>query len=499
MPTVYPLDYVVGSAESDWSVNPGACSAMDGWVATERNTLVTAAAAFSSTALSMTGTDILMGLIAGQVNGTSRFLVFRKSNIDEYVAAGTRTNRGTGYNASTARWSVATWGNQVIACNYLDATQSSTGAGFSALGGGAPKARHVASNVNFVMLADVDDSGSNVYGDMVWWSALRNPNSFTPSLATQAGYVRLLDTLGPITALTTLGDKFIAFKKNSIYVGQYVGPPYVFAWRLVSSTIGCSYSDTVVETDGKIFFRGDTGAYSFDGSSIENISHGRVSFPEQYDSSSSNVICYAENRNGTIWYLVYDYTSGTGSAPFTWEMTAYTYNCRSKRWSRYGLITETLETSGSKPALIRGTKADFENFITTWGVTTGFVYVDNGLGATRICYSNYFATRSPTFTTGYIGNNDSVQGLTRFHLRFLYNSEDINTATTPALVQGYKYMIVMTASLEGSPVSFYWNNNLQTFDGVCASAYQTLAVTLNIGSRFELSGVGVVTVPAGRQ
>ena len=125
-----------------WSVNPGACTAMAKLVQRQDGMLQTFVSDYqaqsSSFGFSLTGSDHLHAEVFAQTDATSRFLTFRKQDIDEYSSAGVRTNRGTGYNAATTAWSAAAWGNQIIACNYLDATQSSTGAGFSGLGGSAP-------------------------------------------------------------------------------------------------------------------------------------------------------------------------------------------------------------------------------------------------------------------------------------------------------------------------------------------------------------------------
>ena len=93
---------------------------------------------------------------------------------------------------------------------FPPALSACTGAGFSALGGSSPKAAHIAANVNFVMMADVDDGGSNVYTDMVWWSGIRNPATWTPSQATQAGNIRLLDIPGVRDGIVDFAHKLTA-------------------------------------------------------------------------------------------------------------------------------------------------------------------------------------------------------------------------------------------------------------------------------------------------
>jgi hypothetical protein len=268
MPQITPV-YFAPDIDTAWSSHPGALSAINALAPLQSGIYGSVGTAAYLSAL--TGTDHLTAYLFRQVAGTVRLLTFRKQNIDEYDSSASRTNRGTSYSASTTDWSAAAWGNQIIACNYLNNTQSSTGGAFADLGGSSPKARYVAANLNFVMLADVDDSGSNVYSDMVWWCALQNPASWTPSIATEAGNVRLLDAPGPIRQLIAYRDTFVAFKDNAIFVGEYVGPSFVFSWRLVSNRVGCIAPKSVVELDGKLYFLHSSGFWEFDGQTLRNV------------------------------------------------------------------------------------------------------------------------------------------------------------------------------------------------------------------------------------
>ncbi len=496
MPTVYRLNYQP-DINANWASNPGICTAMGGMAQLQNGNLApvsrTANAIFTS---ATTGTDVLHAQMFTQVNNSVRLLAFRKQNIDEYSSSGTRTNRGTGYNAATEDWSAAAWGNQVIACNYRDATQSSTGAGFSGLGGGSPKARSVAANVHFVMLADVDDGGSNVYADMVWWSAIRNPSSWTPSLATQAGNVRLLDTPGPIKNVVSYRDKFIAFKENAIFIGEYVGPPYVFSWRVISSSIGLSHPKGVTECDGKLYFWHHSGFYEFDGQQIKNVSVGVANeiaaVASCFSLSVSPMRCVADEKEGIVWLVAYFFWE----SPNQYDMYPFGYNIRTGLWSCVGLAGRSYssDAGGAPQAVVFATSAQrnlFDGF--SYGGQDGFNYFNNGASPRYYKFDYGGSDVAPTLTTGYVGQNDVVPYVIRAYPRFV--SSNGGASVSSSSVSGYK---IENGTTTGS-ATMNWNTETGTLDGILSAKYYKLSITFAAVSAFELSGIGFDFVAGARR
>lgn len=486
MATVYPLTYAP-YLDTNWAANPGACTAMEFLVPMQNGHLQ--GVDKDNTGFALTGSDHLHAEIFTQTSGSGRFLTFRVQNIDEYSTGGVRTNRGTGYNASTSDWSVTAVGNQIIACNYLDAIQSSTGAGFSAIGGGAPKARRIASNVNFVMLADVDDGGSNVFADMVWWSGIRNPNTYTPSQATQAGRVRLLDAPGPIKDVVSYGDKFVAFKENSIFVGQYIGPPYVFSWRLITNTIGLSYPKAVTECDGRLYFAHVSGVYSFDGQQIRNIGQGVWAPAESY-STADPIKMRADDLQGNVFIGVHAAVVSGGT---TYWLYVYAYNVRTGIWTRIGNICVG-DTGAPQQPIVYGTTSEYRSFISTWAVFTGFAWIDNAASA-KVAFltgGSVLNDSAATFTTGKIGLNDEVGVVTRVYPRFVGT---LTNLVSTAYVFGYKDE---SASSTGS-ATLSWNTNIGSLDGMLAAKYKSVALTSGTGVIIDMAGIGMDGFSAGKR
>jgi hypothetical protein len=478
--------------ETSWSMNPGACTLMDGLgpLANGNYGAVTPASYMNTTI----GLDTLTAYCFRQVDGTVRVIAGRVSNLDEYTVPNTRTNRGTGYSASTADWSMAAWGNQIIACNYLDATQSSTGAGFSGLGGSSPKARHVAVNVNFAMLADVDDSASNVFSDMVWWSAIQDPASWTPSLATEAGNYRLLQAPGPIRALISFRDTFIAFKDNAIFVGEYVGPPFVFAWRLVSNRVGTPAAKSVVELDGKLYFFHSSGFWEFDGVSLRNVglpviqsflteSNYATAFSTSYSAPSqvtytsdaiSKVQATADDLEGLVfWKGAYQRVSDG-----VYFLFVYVYNARSGKWGRYADRANT-DTTGKSPCWLRGSTLDIQTFKATGPARAVMIYPDQSVSNYRAIQlpsdygNNLQFVGAPSFTTGLIGDPGGSKRVVRVHLwsPTAYTS-GIGSALT---VTGYASPNATSNSSSTGVVNTEIGN---VFDVNCDGRYHKCAVTV---------------------
>lgn len=279
-----PLFYAPDLDQS-WQVNSGICNFISGYVPTKRKTWASYANGpnqvtphTATWTLASLGKP-LTGYIFKNVLTGARFFVctgrthYRLLEMTLPAAVTDRSKGSTDYSASTTQWTMAAYGNAMIACNYYDPVQVSTSGAFADLTGSPPKAQLVATNMGFVMLADYDD-GTNQYGDGWWCSALGNYTSWAPSLATQAANGRLLATPGRIRALVSLRDSIVAYKDDSIYIGDYVGDTVngvIWEWRLVSHNVGCSSAHGVAVYNDVHYFLHKTGIYTFDGAQVSNI------------------------------------------------------------------------------------------------------------------------------------------------------------------------------------------------------------------------------------
>lgn len=506
MPTV-PV-FFAPDVDNAWSVNPGALTAMNAFAPMQNGAYGSIGTASLFGATTLTGSDHLNAYMFRQLNGSVRFFTCRVQNIDEYSSAGSRTNRGTSYNASTTGWSMAAWGNQIIACNFLDATQSSTGAGFSALSG-APKARRVAANQNFVMLADVDDGASNVFPDMVWWSGIQNTAQWTPSIATQCGNYRLLDAPGPIREIVAYRDTFVAFKDNAIFVGEYVGPPFVWSWRLVSHRVGCIAPNGVAELDGRLYFAHTSGFYEFDGNALRNIgvpvtqsflresslisgvSVGGVDPPgvnftaEGVATTQTGV----DDIEGIVWFKG-GYVRVLDSDGISF---LYGYNPRSQKWGRYNVQTGGNST-GRSGTMVRASTADAQAFLADGSGRMLMVWNDaTGTTARSIRYPIATTDSNPaTVRTGVFGGKPSGAQC-KATLRTLSGS-DADTGLVVG-VTGYNQENKLTQ--QGSVTAAY-NSEFDEADYMINSRFRVQNYTWTTGKATILAGLGGEQPSGGR-
>jgi hypothetical protein len=511
MAQIVPV-YFAPDLDNAWSVAPGAMARMTAFAPLQSGAYGSMGSANLFGSSFLTGTDILKAKTFRQVAGTVRLLAFRNQNIDEYDNAATRTNRGTGYNASTANWQAAAWGNQIIACNYLDATQSSTGAGFSGLGGSSPKARYIASNLDFVMLADVDDGGSNVYSDMVWWGGLRNPATWTPSLSTQAGNQRLLEVPGPIRGIVAYRNSFVVFKDNAVWVGEYVGGPpqgFIFAWRVVSSKIGCIAPDSIVELDGKLYWMHSSGFYEFDGQTIRAIglpvfqsfqvegnyaTYGgaRYSFIGTNAVGMDKTQAVVDDLEGVVWFQT-AYSISIGNTPE--YAVLYGYNVRSQKWGRH--LVSTGENSSAGPRMVSTNYADMQAFKADKTGRMWMVWNDLTTGTTLRSLRYPVATTDSvpaTYTTGVFGSVDGSDLIDKHYIRTL----DGTTSDTGITFSVAGYTSENKLVTNGTNTGTY-NSEFDEGDVRLNSRFKTVATTWTAGKVTILGGVGFNGKPGGKR
>ncbi|MBK6806639.1 MAG: hypothetical protein IPG84_18220 [Betaproteobacteria bacterium] len=164
-------------------------------------------------------------------------------------------SKGGGYSASTNDWTWTQYGDTTIATNLYNQVQYSSAGAFADLAGSPPKAQLIASNMGFVMLANINDGAAKPDG----WACcgLEDITDWTPTSTNQADSNRLYDTPGPIRALEPLRDSIIAYKDDSIYSAEYVGDlvnGIIWQWRLISDKVGASSAHGVCRVNDQHYF-----------------------------------------------------------------------------------------------------------------------------------------------------------------------------------------------------------------------------------------------------
>lgn len=186
--------------------------------------------------------------------------------------------------SAVTRWQFAQWGDLTFAGakeTQSMVTDTTTFTSIAAM----PRFAIIDTVGEFVMIGNVTTSvtysvgGATTvtpgdYQDRWWCSGLGNPLTYNPDTATQAATGRLTDVAGKLTAGRALGDRFVFYKQRGIYVGEYVGPPFIWAWSLISQEIGTFGQQCVVPVGEYHYFVGNDDFYAFDGQQARPIGEG---------------------------------------------------------------------------------------------------------------------------------------------------------------------------------------------------------------------------------
>ena len=203
------------------------------------------------------------GFIGRLLDGTKRIIVGTSDKLREISGTSYVDRSAAGGYTGTNRWEFAVFGNNILATNKSEAIQQAApSADFAAIAT-APKASIIDTAAGFVMALDFDDGTDTPDG---WFcSGLYDQTLWTPSAATQCANGRLVDTPGRLTAGRALGNDFVAYKADSMYLGRYAGPPIIWTWQRVPGNIGCSAKKGVVVAENRHYFVGPSDFYVFDG------------------------------------------------------------------------------------------------------------------------------------------------------------------------------------------------------------------------------------------
>ena len=158
--------------------------------------------------------------------------------------------------AGTDRWRFAQLGAASIAASVTNTVQFIESATqFAACTANAPRGAIVEVANNFVMLFNIVDQGALYYATDTahtdgWWCAAKGGYSdWTPSIDTEAATGRLTSTPGPIVGAKRFGYQIVAYKKDSMFLGTYVGGQAgaVWDWQLISGGGGAVSHEVIVD------------------------------------------------------------------------------------------------------------------------------------------------------------------------------------------------------------------------------------------------------------
>jgi hypothetical protein len=352
--------------------------------------------------------------------------LFAGTGVKLYELAGTAwtdVSKVGGYTSGAENiWRFAQFGNASLATNQTDKIQYSTSGAFDDIAQ-APKARIIETASGFVMAFCIDDATVGGERSDAWWcSNIYDYATWTPSSSNQAAFGYLLDTPGEIRAAKRFGQDIVVYKERSMYLGQYIGPPVIWSFQLISSDIGALSQESVVDTGNAQLFISRDDFWLYDGSRPRSIGAPiREWFFNNSDSSYRyQMKSYYDKFKGLVWWFY----APNGSAGAMTE--AIVYNINSNRW---GLATVTIQavldyytaetTWDNWPP---GPATDYDNIV---DVAFDSPLFDNDSSTIAVFGSdNKVATLAgpcgaSTMTTGDIGDDTVVTTVTAVKPRFV--------------------------------------------------------------------------------
>ena len=342
---------------------------------------------------------------------------------------------GAGYATSTRRTVFTSFGNAVLLCNGYDGVtiSSSTGGTFGAIGGGAPAASIIES-VGLFVLAFNTKTGTDHRPDGWWSCALGDYTSWTPSAATQAANGRLLDSAGEITAARRINDGIIAYKKRSMYYGQYVGGDVIWQWSQVATNVGCVGKDAVVNAGGVHYFVGADDIYVFDGSQPRSIGGNikRWFFKDADADRLKNIIAVHDRNDDHVWFW-YSSTALSGGTYDGWYDTAIVYNMLTGSWGRAKGLYQDVMTYQS------GT-----DILSVVGIDSPYYRIKTLSGACN----------TASMQTWDHGDDDQYSRLSKVRLRFIDNPTSATVTHHHKSSLGDSYTTGTTDTMADNKVNF---------------------------------------------
>jgi hypothetical protein len=357
-----------------------------------------------------------------KLDGTTRLIAGTGKKLQE---AGNSTwsnvSRAATYTtAGTGRWRFAQQANVSLAANGSDTIQASVSSGAFSCVAGAPVAGIVETVGKFVFAAN---TSANAHG--VQWSALGDYTSWSASIATQAGSDTLTATSGSITAARRFGSTIVIYKKNSMFLGVYVGPPTIWEFSLIPGQAGAMSQEVVVNIgtpeNPKHIFMGQDDFYLYDGSKPIPLGTNRVK-QQVYGSllQSRSYACTALHKpNESLVYFYYP------TSDSTIPDKCVVYNYRTDQWGvddrQVEATTDFVASSVTYDGLgsLYATYADFPMLAHDLAFT-GSTQISPAVFATSHHLKTLTGPAGATsFTTGDYGNDQKSSTVTKVRARFM--------------------------------------------------------------------------------
>ena len=174
--------------------------------------------------------------------------------------------------------------------------------------------------------------GGNLDEMLIRWSDQEDFTDFGPTSTNSAGDQRL-EVGTKIVSMVNAREETIISTDSAIYGMTFVGPPFIFSFRLLATDCGAAGLNTMIAIDGNVFWMGKRNFFSYDGIVKELPSSVQYYVFDRMQKRYIDKVVVGHNKafkEVTWWYVSNDNSAGTTNP----ENDSYvTYNYAENAWS----------------------------------------------------------------------------------------------------------------------------------------------------------------------
>ena len=167
---------------------------------------------------------------------------------------------------------------------------------------------------------------------LIRWSDQEDFTDFGPTSTNSAGDQRL-EVGTKIVSIVNAREETIISTDSAIYGMTFVGPPFIFSFRLLATDCGAAGLNTMIAIDGNVFWMGKRNFFSYDGIVKELPSSVQYYVFDRMQKRYIDKVVTGHNKafkEVTWWYVSNDNSAGTVNP----ENDSYvTYNYAENAWS----------------------------------------------------------------------------------------------------------------------------------------------------------------------
>ena len=262
----------------------------------------------------------------------------RNQTVEDHSKAG-------GYSTSAEEnWEFVQFGNSLIATNFDDPVQTIRVGDSGSFGDLItstlkPKARHLETIRDFLVLGNTNDGTDGPIPYRVWWSALNDSTDFDPSDTTLSGFQDIPEA-GAVQRIVGGAEYALVFLERQIYRMTRVSSPLVFTFDPVDRKRGVPIPGGVIELGRHVFFITEEGFFYQDGTNSHPIGANRVDdfFWNQFDSANAHRVSGGVDFLNKLIVWAFPGTGAAGGAPNKLLM----YNWKDDKWSDADVDTQVI-------------------------------------------------------------------------------------------------------------------------------------------------------------